>query len=75
MHGMIPTVLSVLIAFTGILMMFFILLQDSKGGALTILDGTKATNLDTVNNPLRRATAVLAGLFFVLVIVRTMIGG
>lgn len=75
MHGMITTILSAMIVVVALVMLFMILIQQSNGGALTVLDGTKAANLDTVSNPIRRTTAILAGLFFVLVIVRTKMGG
>ncbi|MCK6472957.1 MAG: preprotein translocase subunit SecG [Planctomycetes bacterium] len=52
-----------------LLMTFFILLQEGKGGGLTGLGGTKAAGVEGVTNPIRRFTGYLAGIFFVLAIV------
>ncbi|HEY3322694.1 MAG TPA: preprotein translocase subunit SecG [Planctomycetota bacterium] len=53
----------------GFLMVFFILLQEGKGGGLAGLGGTKAAGVEGVTNPIRRATVYLAVLFFLLLIV------
>ena len=74
MHGMLQTALTSMIVLVAIIMTGFILLQESKGGALTVLDSTRDLNIDTVTNPIRKATGVLAALFFVLVTVRAMLG-
>lgn len=52
-----------------LLMTFFILLQEGKGGGLTGLGGTKAAGVEGVTNPIRRFTGYLAGIFFILAIV------
>ena len=49
-----------------VIMTFFILLQEGKGGGLVSLNGTKASESVGVTNPIRRATAVLAIAFFVM---------
>ncbi len=53
----------------GFLMTFLILLQEGKGGGLAGLGGTKAAGVEGVTNPIRRATAYMAALFFLLAIV------
>jgi protein translocase SecG subunit len=64
----VGTVLTVLAVLTGVLMTFLILLQEGKGGGLAALGGTKAAGVEGVTNPIRRATAYLAAIFFVLLI-------
>jgi protein translocase SecG subunit len=49
-----------------VIMTFFILLQEGKGGGLASLDGTMAPEIIGVANPIRRATVILAILFFVM---------
>jgi preprotein translocase subunit SecG len=61
-------VLKVLFVLVALIMTFFILLQEGKGGGLAALGGTKAASVEGVTNPIRRATAVLAVVFFVLAI-------
>ncbi|MFH0938498.1 MAG: preprotein translocase subunit SecG [Planctomycetota bacterium] len=51
-----------------VLMTFLILLQEGKGGGLAALGGTKAAGVEGVTNPIRRATAWLAGIFFFIAI-------
>jgi len=53
----------------GVLMTILILLQEGKGGGLAGLGGTKAAGVEGVSNPVRRATAYMAGLWFLLAIV------
>ena len=53
-----------LLLFVSVLMTFFILLQEGKGGGLTALGGTRAAGVEGVTNPIRRATAVLAVIWF-----------
>lgn len=65
----VDSILSALFVLIGVLMTFFILLQEGKGGGLTALGGTKAAGVEGVTNPIRRATAYLAAIFFVLAII------
>ena len=51
-----------------VLMIFLILLQEGKGGGLAALGGTRAAGVEGVTNPIRRATAYLAVVFFFLAI-------
>lgn len=51
-----------------VLMTFLILLQEGKGGGLAALGGTKAASVEGVTNPIRRATAYLAGIWFLLAV-------
>ena len=67
--GWVDTILTGLFVFIGMIMTFFILLQEGKGGGLAALGGTKAAGVEGVTNPIRRATAYLAGLFFILAII------
>ena len=67
--GWVDTILTGLFVFVGMIMTFFILLQEGKGGGLAALGGTKAAGVEGVTNPIRRATAYLAGLFFILAII------
>lgn len=62
------SVLTVLTVVTGVLMTFLILLQEGKGGGLAALGGTKAAGVEGVTNPVRRATAYLAVIFFVMLV-------
>jgi len=61
-------ILQGLFVIVAVFMVFFILLQEGKGGGLAGLGGTKAAGVEGVTNPIRRATAVLAVIFFVLAI-------
>src|SRR6185295_41000 len=65
----INTVLTVILVIVGGLMTFLIMLQEGKGGGLAALGGTKAAGIEGVTNPIRRATAWMAGLFFVLAVI------
>ena len=67
--GWVDSILSVLAILTAILMTFFILLQEGKGGGLAALGGTKAAGVEGVTNPIRRATGYLAAMFFVMIII------
>jgi len=67
--GWVDTILTGLLILVGFVMTFFILLQEGKGGGLAALGGTKAAGVEGVTNPIRRATAYMAGLFFFLAIV------
>ena len=69
LSGWVDTILTVLFVLVGVLMTFFILLQEGKGGGLAALGGTKAAGVEGVTNPIRRATGYLAGLFFSLAII------
>jgi protein translocase SecG subunit len=62
----VNTVLTVILVILGGLMTFLIMLQERKGGGLAALGGTKAAGIEGVTNPIRRATAYMAGLFFIL---------
>ena len=64
----VNAILTVLFIVVALLMIFFILLQEGKGGGLAALGGTKAAGVEGVTNPIRRATAYLAGIFFFLAI-------
>lgn len=68
MEGWIKGILLVLVVGCGVLMTFLIMLQEGKGGGLAALGGTKAAGVEGVTNPIRRATAYLAALFFILAI-------
>jgi len=61
-------VLKIALLLVAAVMTFFILLQEGKGGGLAALGGTKAAGVEGVTNPIRRATAYLAGIFFILAI-------
>jgi preprotein translocase subunit SecG len=65
----IDTVLIVFLLVVAVIMTFFILLQEGKGGGLAALVGTKAAGVEGVTNPIRRATAYLAAMFFFLAII------
>ncbi|HYG76729.1 MAG TPA: preprotein translocase subunit SecG [Planctomycetota bacterium] len=69
MSGWIDIILTWLFVLVGLVMTFFILLQEGKGGGLAALGGTKAAGVEGVTNPIRRATAYMAGLFFILAII------
>ena len=62
------SVLTGLAVLTGVLMTFLILLQEGKGGGLAALGGTKAAGVEGVTNPVRRATAYLAVIFFIMLV-------
>ena len=66
-------VLTGVLVLVGAFMTFLIMLQEGKGGGLTALGGTKAAGIEGVTNPIRRATAYMAGLFFLLAIALAMI--
>ena len=61
-------ILKVVFVLIALVMTFFILLQEGKGGGLAGLGGTKAAGVEGVTNPIRRATAILAIIFFVLAV-------
>jgi protein translocase SecG subunit len=63
------TILTGLFVVAGAVMIFFILLQEGKGGGLAALGGTKAAGVEGVTNPIRRATVYVAILFFVLAMI------
>ncbi len=65
---LVSNLLTGVLVVVGILMTFLIMLQEGKGGGLTALGGTKAAGIEGVTNPIRRATAFMAILFFVLAI-------
>ncbi|MGD0089421.1 MAG: preprotein translocase subunit SecG [Planctomycetota bacterium] len=65
----IDMALTGLFVVSGLIMIFFILLQEGKGGGLTALGGTKAAGVEGVTNPIRRATVYMAILFFLLAII------
>jgi len=67
--GIIDTVLTGLLIASGLIMVFFILLQEGKGGGLAALGGTKAAGVEGVTNPIRRATVYMAVLFFGLAVI------
>ena len=62
------TILTVILAAISVLMVFLIMLQEGKGGGLAALGGTKAAAIEGVTNPIRRATAYMAIIFFLLAV-------
>jgi len=68
MEGILVTILKGLFVLVALIMTFFVLLQEGKGGGLAGLGGTKAAGVEGVTNPIRRATAVLSIIFFMLAI-------
>lgn len=54
--------------FVAVIMTFFILLQEGKGGGLAALGGTTGAQIEGVTNPIRRATAYLAIIFLTLTV-------
>lgn len=58
-HGLLVGVLLV----CSVIMTFFILLQEGKGGGLSALQGTKGGNIEGVSNPVRRATVFIAAIW------------
>jgi protein translocase SecG subunit len=56
-------------------MILAILLQEGKGGGLSALGGTQAESAFGSSNPIRRATVVLAIMFFLLAGVLSFIRG
>ena len=68
LSGWVEAILTVLTVIVAVLMTFFILLQEGKGGGLAALGGTKAAGVEGVTNPIRRATGWLAGIMFVLLV-------
>jgi protein translocase SecG subunit len=69
MIGWADAILTVLAILVAILMTFFILLQEGKGGGLAALGGTKAAGVEGVTNPIRKATGYLAAMFFIMIII------
>ena len=62
----------VLYGLVALLMVGAVLLQESKGGGLAALGGTRAETAFGASNPLRRLTVILAVLFFVLASLLTL---
>ena len=62
------TILTVILAAISVLMVFLIMLQEGKGGGMAALGGTKAAAIEGVTNPIRRATAYMAIIFFLLAV-------
>ena len=62
----INVIIGVIFGLVSLLMLGAVLLQESKGGGLAALGGTRAESAFGASNPLRRFTAVLAVLFFLL---------
>ena len=69
MESIVFSILKYALLVIAVIMTFFILLQEGKGGGLSALGGTKGASVEGVTNPIRRATAYLAFLFFLLAIV------
>ncbi len=69
----VTTILTTILVAVGGFMTFLIMLQEGKGGGLAALSGTKASGIEGVTNPIRRATGYLAGLFFFLAVVLAII--
>jgi len=69
----VTTILTVILVAVGGFMTFLIMLQEGKGGGLAALSGTKASGIEGVTNPIRRATGWLAGLFFLLAVALAII--
>jgi preprotein translocase subunit SecG len=61
-------ILTILFVVISAAMLFFILLQEGKGGGLSALSGTRAAGVEGVTNPIRRFTAILTVIFFVLAV-------
>lgn len=68
MEGILVSIIKGLFILVAAIMTFFILLQEGKGGGLAGLGGTKAAGVEGVTNPIRRATAVLSIIFFLMAI-------
>lgn len=66
MDAILIEVIKGLFLIVAVLLTFLILLQEGNGGGLASLGGTKAPEIVGVANPIRRATVVLAILFFVV---------
>ena len=69
LSAILTTILTYLFVSVAVLMTFLILLQEGKGGGLAALGGTKAAGVEGVTNPVRRFTAYLAAIFFVLAVI------
>ena len=63
-HGVLVAVLLI----CSVIMTFFILLQEGKGGGLSALQGTKGGNIEGVSNPVRRATVFIAAIWMLCAI-------
>ena len=66
MEAILVGALKGLFLVVAVIMTLLILLQEGKGGGLASLDGTRASEIIGVANPIRRATVILAILFFVM---------
>ncbi|MCZ7649375.1 MAG: preprotein translocase subunit SecG [Planctomycetota bacterium] len=73
MQDILMWILNAAFILTGLLMTFLILLQEGKGGGLAGLGGTKAAGVEGVTNPIRRATAWLSAVWFLLAIMLGML--
>lgn len=69
----VTNVLTAILVIIGGFMTFLIMLQEGKGGGLASLGGTKAAGIEGVTNPIRRATAYMAILFFLLAVTLAVI--
>ena len=66
MTTVLLVICGVLFGLCALLMTVAILLQESKGGGLAALGGTRAESAFGASNPLRKLTVVLSIIFFVL---------
>lgn len=65
---MVTGFLTVILAIVSVLMVFLIMLQEGKGGGMAALGGTKAAQIEGVTNPIRRATVMMAIIFFIIAV-------
>ena len=70
----ILTLMTVILLIVAGLMVFLIMLQEGKSGGLAALGGTSASATMGVSNPLRRGTAYLAVILFVLSVIINIAG-
>ena len=66
MNTVLLIICGVLYALCALILIVAILLQESKGGGLAALGGTRAESAFGASNPLRRMTVVLSVIFFIL---------
>ena len=66
MNTVLLIICGVLYALCALILVVAILLQESKGGGLAALGGTRAESAFGASNPLRRMTVVISVIFFVL---------
>ena len=72
--SIILTLMTVILLIVAGLMVFLIMLQEGKSGGLAALGGTSASATMGVSNPLRRGTAYLAIILFILSVIINIAG-